>query len=70
MEMDLNETLERMVEKRPKEWRRGQAYFNYAYEMFPEVVDEIRGTDRDCFYRNDRIGIFLEELNSKLFRNI
>ena len=61
-----NIQLHIMVQNKPKEWRLGQAYFNYAYELYPKEVNELRGTEYDCFYDNNKIPIFLEELNKKL----
>lgn len=54
------------VNNKPKEWRLGQAYFNYAEELYPEVVNQLRGTIYDCFYDNNKIPEFLEKLNEKL----
>ena len=56
------------VMNKPKEWRMGQAYFNYAYEMFPNETDKLRGTQYDCFYLDERIPKFLEELNKLLLQ--
>jgi hypothetical protein len=53
---------------KPNEWRMGQAYFNYAYEMYPDEVDKLRGTQYDCFYLDERIPKFLEELNKLLLQ--
>ena len=54
------------VQNKPEEWRLGQAYFNYAYELYPKEADELRGTEYDCFYDNNKISIFLKKLNEKL----
>ena len=54
------------VQNKPKEWRLGQAYFNYAYELYPEETNQLRGTEYDCFYDDNKISIFLENLNKKL----
>lgn len=51
------------VQNKPKEWRLGQAYFNYAYQMFPNETNKILGSDKDCFYRDELVPAFLEELN-------
>lgn len=56
------------VMNKPKEWRLGQAYFNYAYELFPLETDQLRGTKYDCFYLDDRINIFIEELNKLVLK--
>lgn len=54
------------VQNKPEEWRLGQAYFNYAYELYPEETNQLRGTEYDCFYDDNKISIFLEKLNKKL----
>ena len=61
-----NIVLHLKVQNKPKEWRLGQAYFNYAYGLFPKETDELRGTEFDCFYLDEKIPNFLEELNKKL----
>jgi len=43
----------------PKEWRIGQAVFNMCYANFPQQVDTLRGTDKDCFHNNDKIQDFI-----------
>ena len=54
------------VQNKPEEWRLGQAYFNYAYKLFPKETNKLRATEYDCFYDDIKIPIFLEELNKKL----
>ena len=54
------------VQNKPEEWRLGQAYFNYAYELYSEETNQLRGTEYDCFYDDNKISIFLENLNKKL----
>ena len=54
------------VQNKPEEWRLGQAYFNYAYELYPKETNQLRGTEYDCFYDDNKISIFLEKLNKKL----
>ena len=46
------------VQNKPEEWRLGQAYFNYAYELYPEETNQLRGTEYDCFYDNNKIPVF------------
>ena len=72
MEIDYSKNIQLhiMVQNKPKEWRLGQAYFNYAYELFPRDVDTIRGTEYDCFYDDSKIGIFLFALNKQLLHII
>jgi len=46
----------------PVGWRIGQALFNMCYVNFPEQVDTLRGTDKDCFYKNDKKELFINAL--------
>ena len=54
------------VQNKPEEWRLGQAYFNYAEELYPEETNQLRGTEYDCFYNDEKIPNFLKKLNEKL----
>jgi len=62
MKDKMNELLEVAQEQRPKEWRFGQAVFNYAYEEYPNAADKIRGTEDDCFYDDSKIPKFIKKL--------
>lgn len=42
-----------------KEWRWGQCIFNAYCAVFPEITNEIRGTDDDCFYNDKKVSAFL-----------
>ena len=46
-------------------WRKGQLYFNCLYSMDPELANELRGSDKDPFYRDDRIPAFLEIIEQR-----
>ena len=54
------------VQNKPEEWRLGQAYFNYAEELYPEETNQLRGTEYDCFYNDEKIPNFLKKLNETL----
>lgn len=45
-----------------KSYRKGQAYFNALYEIYPEVADLIRGTDADPFYTDNRLAAFYDAI--------
>ena len=49
----------------PKEWRLGQAVFNMLYIVFPREVNKLRGTDADCFHKNDKIEIFIDAIKEQ-----
>ncbi len=42
--------------------RWGQAVFNAACAELPEAANLVRGTGLDCFYRNERVDAFLDEV--------
>jgi hypothetical protein len=37
------------------DWRRGQCLFNALYALYPDIANQIRGTDVDPFHRDERI---------------
>jgi diaminopimelate epimerase len=43
-----------------------QEIINIAYLLYPEVVDELRGGEFDCFYDDRLVETFLEKLAQKL----
>jgi hypothetical protein len=52
--------------KADSELRLGQQVFNYFHDVEPDIVNQITGTDKDCFYLSNKIGDFLEEF-AKLY---
>lgn len=44
--------------------RLGQLVFAEAYSKFPEAVNNLRNTKFDCYYDDDRINLFLLELQT------
>jgi hypothetical protein len=40
------------------EWREGQTLFNVACDLDRLTLDQVRGTDLDPFYRDERIPAF------------
>ena len=51
--------LEIRSDKKSPEFRLGQWSFNKLYEIRPDIADEIRGTENDPFYRDEKLGKFL-----------
>jgi hypothetical protein len=47
------------------EWRKGQTFFNVLYNLYPEMADEIRGSEIDPFYINDNINKCLTYISKK-----
>ncbi len=46
--------------------RLGQSAFNHLTETYPELADEIRGTEDDPFYVNTNIQAFLARVCAHL----
>ena len=44
--------------------RMGQAIFNEAYKGYPEATDQLRATEFDCFYNDEKIEGFLSMINT------
>lgn len=44
------------------ELRKGQAAFNLLYEINPRIANEILGTEKDPFYIDSRMDIFVKYL--------
>ena len=49
--------------------RLGQAVFNLAYLQWPKQVEELVGTDADCFYEDDLIEAFIKSLAQAVNEN-
>jgi hypothetical protein len=37
------------------EWRTGQTFFNVLYTKYPDIANEIRGTQYDPFHNDERV---------------
>lgn len=44
------------------EFRYGQAIFNAALDLFPFATNKLRNTKYDCYYNDDRVNEFLNQL--------
>lgn len=56
-EKEINELKVKVLIEAPllfPSWRKGQAYFNYLYQLHPDVADKIRGTEFDPFYADHK----------------
>lgn len=49
--------------------RLGQAVFNIAWDHFPKETDELRGKEFDCYYNDDLVLPFLQELFRRVDEN-
>jgi hypothetical protein len=55
---DMVENLvDTLLINNPK-WRLGQAYFNALCCLDSPTVEQIRGTENDCFYQDEKIPLF------------
>jgi hypothetical protein len=43
-------------------WRRGQSLMNVLHGVWPEKYQQITGTDRDCYYDDNKIKTTIELL--------
>ena len=46
-----------------KDWRWGQCIFNAYYTVFPEIANQVRGTEDDCYYCDDKVSAFLSHFD-------
>lgn len=50
----------------PEYHRRGQHIMNVTHAAWPELYEEVTGTDADCFYNDSRIPAFQKIFHSKI----
>ena len=67
MESSRLKRLYDLVEKKPSYIRKGQAYFNEAYNINPKLVNQVRGTELDPFYIDSRVPEFIKFLKENNF---
>lgn len=61
---DLNDHVTESLKHFPT-WRKGQSYFNCLWNMDTELANELRGSDKDPFYSDDKIADFLKAVEEK-----
>lgn len=63
---DFKNEIARVIENRPKIWRKGQAVFNYIESKYG-VARAVQFEDGiDCFYRDDQIEEFLQKAYERI----
>lgn len=63
---DFKNEIARVIENRPKSWRKGQAVFNYIESKYG-VARAVQFEDGiDCFYRDDQIEKFLQKAYERI----
>jgi hypothetical protein len=62
--MTVSDFITKIIEYRRAnpEQREGQIYFNVAADCFPETVENLRGTEDDCFYNDALIPQFMHQI--------
>lgn len=50
--------------------RYGQAVFNAAYQLYPWPTDQLRATEYDPFYDDDRVDKFIDRLEVLLLSSL
>lgn len=43
-------------------WRYGQGIFNTGLTLYPELFEQIRGTEADPFHQNSRVPALIEQI--------
>lgn len=49
-----------MLRGAPDNWRMGQTAFNVLVNVRPDLSEQVRGTDLDPFYKDDRLLAFYQ----------
>jgi hypothetical protein len=62
---ELTRRCEKLLRRYPA-YRKGQAFFNACYELYPDIADKFRATDKDPFYNDGNIDAFLEAVEEVL----
>ena len=63
---DFKNEIDNVIINKPKNWRKGQAIFNYIDNKY-NVARAIQFEDKvDCFYRDDKIEEFLQKAYKRI----
>ena len=57
---ELHDEVYAWMPEKPKNWREGQAVFNYVGEVYGVARDAQFGYHVDCFYDDEKINAFIE----------
>lgn len=63
---DFKNEIARVIENRPKSWRKGQAVFNYIESKYGVARSVLFEDGIDCFYRDDQIEEFLQKAYERI----
>lgn len=71
---ELKQEIYNWMPDKPKNWREGQAVFNYVDQVYYGAARDAQfGYDVDCFYDDDKIDAFIEtcaKIISERYENI
>ena len=59
--IEIKRNAAKMI-KANTEIRYGQAIFVAAYAMFPRATNKLRSTEYDCYYDDNKVTVFLNQL--------
>ena len=63
---DFKNEIDHVIENKPKNWRKGQAVFNYIDSKYG-VARAVQFEDKvDCFYTDDKIDEFLQKAYKRI----
>lgn len=58
---ELKQEIYNWMPNKPKNWREGQAVFNYVDQVYYGAARDAQfGYDVDCFYNDSKIDVFIE----------
>ena len=69
----LKQEIYDWMPNKPKDWREGQAVFNYVDRVYDVARDAQFGYNVDCFYDDSKIDAFIEicaEIFTKVYENV
>jgi len=57
------EKIVNLYNERYTELRLGQTWYIVVHKLYPDIIKDIVGTDRDPFYKDSNIPKFLEKIS-------
>lgn len=70
---ELKQEVYNWMPNKPKDWREGQAVFNYVDQVYSAARDAQFDYSVDCFYDDSKIDAFIEtcaKIISKRYENV
>ena len=66
---ELKQEIYNWIPNKPKNWREGQAVFNYVDQVYGVARDAQFGYGVDCFYDDSKIDAFIETCTEIISNN-